>query len=137
MSATDSPPGPDETDKTGETVLVSNDEFLRTLFGSLSSDVAPVVTSFGGNPANVAKSAWQSRRWRDDGNALPHEANNYFNPLRLVNFTAYIPAFANISAFFLRNWSRLITRPLLSVNLSISILFALNSFPRVAPSMSS
>ncbi len=38
MSATDSPPGPDETDKTGETVLVSNDEFLRTLFGSLSSD---------------------------------------------------------------------------------------------------
>lgn len=52
MSATDFPPDPPETDKTGETVVVRNDEFLRTLFVGLSGDIAPVVTSFTGNPAS-------------------------------------------------------------------------------------
>jgi hypothetical protein len=77
MSATDFPPDPPETDKTGETV--SNDEFLRTLFVGLSGDGAPVVTSFAGNPATVSPAAWKSRRWRDGDTALPAEANNYFS----------------------------------------------------------
>jgi len=82
MSATDFPPAPPETDKTGETdsaILVGNDEFLRTLFAGLSGDVAPVVTSFTGNPATVSQGAWKSRRWQDGGNAMPDEANNYFS----------------------------------------------------------
>jgi len=77
MSATDFPPDPPETDKTGETV--GNDEFLRTLFANLSGDVAPVVTSFVGNPATVTQGAWKSRRWRDGDSALPADANNYFS----------------------------------------------------------
>lgn len=77
MSTTDFPPDPPETDKTGETV--SNDEFLRTLFAGLSGDVAPVVTSFKGNPATVSPAGWKSRRWQDGTTALPDEANNYFS----------------------------------------------------------
>ncbi len=76
---TDFAPDSAETDKTEETVAVSNDEFLRTLFAGLSDDIAPVVTSFVGNPASVAPSAWKSRRWRDGDAALPAEANNYFS----------------------------------------------------------
>ena len=83
MSATDFSPDPDETDKTGETdgatIVVGNDEFLRTLFDDLATDVAPVVTSFVGNPASVSPAAWKSQRWRDGDNALPAEANNYFS----------------------------------------------------------
>jgi len=79
MSTTDFPPDPPETNKTGETVVVSNDEFLRTLFPDLSGDVAPVVTSFKGNPATVTQGAWKSRRWQDGATALPAEANNYFS----------------------------------------------------------
>jgi len=79
MSATDFPLDPPETDKTGETVVVENDEFLRTLFVGLNGDVAPVVTSFVGNPATVSPAAWKSRRWRDGDTALPAEANNYFS----------------------------------------------------------
>jgi hypothetical protein len=77
MSTTDFPPDPPETDKTGETV--SNDEFLRTLFASLTDDVAPVVISFAGNPATVSQGAWKSRRWQDGTSALPADANNYFS----------------------------------------------------------
>jgi hypothetical protein len=79
MSTTDFPPDPPETDKTGETVTVGNDEFLRTLFAGLSGDVAPVVTSFKGNPATVTQGAWKSRRWQDGTTALPAEVNNYFS----------------------------------------------------------
>lgn len=76
MSATNFQPGQAETGKTDETV--SNDEFLRTLFAGLTGDIASLVTSFKGNPATVAKGAWQSRRWQDGTTVLPAEANNYF-----------------------------------------------------------
>ncbi len=71
-----------ETDETDKTDLVSNQAFLSTIFGSGQSDVRPVVVSFAGNPANVAKSAWFGRPWA--GNAeidvsLPPNANNYFS----------------------------------------------------------
>ena len=47
------PPSPMETDKTGETDLVGNSEFLRTVFGDELAEARPVVVSFGGNPATV------------------------------------------------------------------------------------
>lgn len=74
-----SPADPMKTDKTGETDLVGNDEFLRTLFDGLAADVAPVVTSFVGNPQNVTSAAWKSRRWQHGEIALPADANNYFS----------------------------------------------------------
>lgn len=79
MGAADFRRGAVETDETGETFAVGNDEFLRALFSNLSGDVAPVVTSFAGNPTKVSAGAWQSRRWRDGENALPANANNYFS----------------------------------------------------------
>ncbi|MCC6972317.1 MAG: hypothetical protein IT434_19045, partial [Phycisphaerales bacterium] len=57
MSATDFPSDLPETDKTGETEVIGNDDFLRTLFSGLTGDVAPVVTSFKGNPATVSQGA--------------------------------------------------------------------------------
>lgn len=79
MGATDLPLDVVQTDETGETVVVSNAEFLHALFSDLSGDAAPVVTSFAGNPTQVSAAAWQSRRWRDGENALPANANNYFS----------------------------------------------------------
>ncbi len=79
MSATDFPSDLPETDKTGETEVIGNDDFLRTLFSGLTGDVAPVVTSFKGNPATVSQGAWKSRRWQDGATSLPAEANNYFS----------------------------------------------------------
>lgn len=79
MGATDLPLGAAQTDETGETVAVGNDEFLRALFSNLSGDAAPVVTSFAGNPTKVPGSAWQSQCWQDGENALPADANNYFS----------------------------------------------------------
>ena len=80
--ATDCSPALVETDKTGETgedPVVSNDEFLRTLFAGLAGDVAPVVISFIGNPASMPAAAWKSRRWQEGESTLPADANNYFS----------------------------------------------------------
>ena len=79
MGATDLPLDVVQTDETGETVVVSNAEFLHALFSDLSGDAAPVVTSFAGNPVKVSAGAWQSRRWRDGEHALSADANNYFS----------------------------------------------------------
>lgn len=75
------PPGPVETDKTGETHKVSNVGFLRAVFGDGLTDLRPVVVFFEGNPASVPRKAWFGRPWQ--GNAmdmdLPASANNYFS----------------------------------------------------------
>lgn len=42
-----------ETDKTGETYLISNGEFLRTVFGDNLADMRPILVSFAGNPTSV------------------------------------------------------------------------------------
>lgn len=76
---TDFPPGPAETDKTGETNAVGNDDFLHAVFGDAVADTRPVVVRFAGNPATVAKSAWFGRPWLDDGGKLPGDANSYFS----------------------------------------------------------
>ena len=70
-----------ETDKTGETYLGSNEEFLSAVFGELS-DARPIVVSFEGNPANVSSKVWFGRPWQgkvDSSDLLPAGANNYFS----------------------------------------------------------
>ena len=71
-----------ETDETGETDLVSNAEFLNTVFGALKDDTRPVVVSFPGNPVTVPKAAWFGCPWQDDDTTLPADSNNYFSLAR-------------------------------------------------------
>lgn len=77
-----SPLSPMETDKTGRTDLVSNGEFLRTVFGDNLADVRPVVVSFAGNPMSVPGKVWFGSPWQgntDFSVNLPNNANNYFS----------------------------------------------------------
>jgi hypothetical protein len=73
------PPNPPETNKTGETYLVGNGEFLQAVFGDDLADARTVVVSFEGNPTSAPKSAWFGRAWQDDETKLPRDANNYFS----------------------------------------------------------
>ena len=57
---------PMETDKTGETDLVSNGEFLRTVFGDNLADMRPILVSFAGNPASVPGKRWFGRQYRSN-----------------------------------------------------------------------
>ena len=71
-----------ETDKTGETDLVSNGEFLRAVFGDDLADVRPVVVSFTGNPTSAPGKVWYGSPWlgsTDMTANLPGDANNYFS----------------------------------------------------------
>ncbi|MDZ4798051.1 MAG: hypothetical protein SGI92_07810, partial [Bryobacteraceae bacterium] len=83
MSApeTDSPPEAVETDITGKTDLVSNEEFLLSVFGELA-DARPVVVSFVGNPASAPAKVWSGRPWQstpEDSTGLVAAVNNYFS----------------------------------------------------------
>lgn len=83
MSTSETVLAPDATltDITGRTDLVSNAEFLRTVFGDLV-DALPVVVSFEGNPATVPSKVWFGRPWLGVPGAtddLPADANNYFS----------------------------------------------------------
>lgn len=72
----------EETDKTGETDLVGNVEFLTCVFGAHLAGARPMVVSFVGNPASVSKSALYGQPWSvavDITTALPGDANNYFS----------------------------------------------------------
>ena len=71
-----------ETDKTGETDLVGNGEFLLAVFGDELADARPVVVSFDGNPASVPAKVWFGRPWQgtpEVSTSLPASANNYFS----------------------------------------------------------
>ncbi|MDD2919317.1 hypothetical protein [Rhodoferax sp.] len=79
-------PDPIETDTTGKTYQVSNDEFMLAVFGGgmadALGDARPVLVSFDGNPANVPARVWAGRPWLRDADlatALPVSANNYFS----------------------------------------------------------
>ncbi len=81
-NATVSTAEPMKTDKTGETDLVSNGEFLRTVFGDDLADVRPVVVSFAGNPTRASGKVWFGSPWLgsvDMAANLPGDANNYFS----------------------------------------------------------
>ena len=47
-----------KTDKTDETGLVGNDEFLQGVFGDDFTHARPVVVSFEGNPLTAPKKVW-------------------------------------------------------------------------------
>ncbi len=64
------------TRETEETDTPTNGQFLRTLFGDGGSEHRPVVVSFHGNPAEVAKSAWFGHPWQG-GEVAESAANNY------------------------------------------------------------
>ena len=62
-SLTNSLIGQKESDKTGETDTVSNDEFMRALFGKPVGEIRPMVVSFAGDPRLVKPSAWDGDAW--------------------------------------------------------------------------
>jgi len=71
-----------KTCKTGETDLVSNDIFLRAVFGQELTEARPVVVSFTGNPTHVPGKAWFGKPWMDSDDpaaTLAADANNYFS----------------------------------------------------------
>ena len=71
-----------ETDKTDETDVITNGEFLIAVFGNDLADVRPVVVSFEGNPSNALSGSWVGTSWRGETGeppALPASANNYFS----------------------------------------------------------
>ncbi len=73
---------PSETGKTGETNTVSNDAFLRGVFGDNLGGVQPVLVSFEGSPSSVSRKAWFGQPWSGDADQngnLPAMANNYFS----------------------------------------------------------
>lgn len=76
------PFNPIETDETGETDLVSNGVFLRTVFGDNLTDMHPILVSFAGNPTSVPGKRWFGSPWLDSTDMtenLPVDANNYFS----------------------------------------------------------
>jgi hypothetical protein len=78
--ATVFPSGPVETDKTGETDSVGNDEFLRAVFGDPWVYARPVAVSFEGNPTNAPRRVWFGQPWtRESSTSLPASANDYFS----------------------------------------------------------
>lgn len=69
-----------KTDKPDNpTVEITNDEFLATVFGDPTSSARPVVVSFAGNPASVAKIKWFGKPWIPGKTPTPTSANNYFS----------------------------------------------------------
>lgn len=77
--ATNRANSPEETDETGKTDTVSNNEFLQALFGRLDSDIRPIVVSFPGNPAAAKRAAWSGQPWRCGNPELLSRNNNYFS----------------------------------------------------------
>lgn len=79
---TDFPFSPLVTYKSDETDLVSNGEFLRTVFGDQLADVCPILVSFSGNPTSVPSKDWFGKPWlcnADMTENLSRKANNYFS----------------------------------------------------------
>lgn len=67
-----------QTDKTEETDIQSNHDFLRGVFGDITDDKKPVLVAVAGNPNTAPKSAWLGREWNPAFPAPPHTNNNYF-----------------------------------------------------------
>lgn len=70
------------TDKTDETGLVSNSDFMIAVFGNDRVGSLPIVISFEGNPTNAPNKVWFGRPWianSDQTFKLPDNNNNYFS----------------------------------------------------------
>jgi hypothetical protein len=81
MSAfeTDSKSDRFKTGESDESVRVTNDEFLHTVFELCPNEARPVVVSFHGNPGKIEKSAWFGRPWTEQNSGLTSNKNNYFS----------------------------------------------------------
>jgi hypothetical protein len=67
-------------EKTGETIEVSNDEFMRATFGDDLSHELPLVVSFQGHPGTGKP--WGGKPWwpgDEEADEIPLDANNYFS----------------------------------------------------------
>ncbi|MGY6278123.1 death domain-containing protein [Methylomonas sp. MgM2] len=75
-----------KTCKTDNTcTLLSNDDFMRGIFGDISGSERPVTVSFSGNPAEVSNAKWFGKPWIAGKTPLPNDRNNY------VSFATYKP----------------------------------------------
>lgn len=79
-------PDPVKTDVSSETYMVSNGDFLLTVFGKAIADALaearPVMVSFNGNPAKAPGRVWAGKPWMGEADlatTLPPNANNYFS----------------------------------------------------------
>ncbi len=71
------------TDESYKTVTVSNKDFLQAIFGNSLNNECPMLVSFKGNPANVAKQKWYGYPWASASTVeLSEDANNYFSLAR-------------------------------------------------------
>jgi hypothetical protein len=68
-----------QTDKTEETYIQSNRDFLMGIFGNISDDKKPVLVCLSGNPQTAPKKEWSGREWNPGAPDLPHTHNNYFS----------------------------------------------------------
>jgi hypothetical protein len=68
-----------ETDKSDKTdsVIISNADFIESVFGEVIGTERPVVVSFAGNPSTVGKGAWFGKPWIADKTLLSGDHNNY------------------------------------------------------------
>ncbi len=78
-SLTNFTPRQSEIDKSDKTIVVSNSDFLRAIFGDDLNSECPMLVSFKGNPAKVDKSKWFGQPWTSKSTELPKNANNYFS----------------------------------------------------------
>jgi hypothetical protein len=75
-----------QTSETGNTCdLLSNDDFMRGIFGDISSSERPITVSFAGNPTEVSNAKWFGKPWIAGKTPLPDDRNNY------VSFAIYKP----------------------------------------------
>lgn len=73
------PHGREETRRTEETDLCTNEDFLRAIFCGSFQDARPVVVSFEGHPGQAPASVWFGHPWSNDNPAGLAEANTYFS----------------------------------------------------------
>ena len=69
----------DESNNTNRLSLVNYQEFMATVFDNAVPGSAPVVVSFAGKPAEVAKSCWLGEPWQGKELKFPAGHNNYFS----------------------------------------------------------
>lgn len=66
-----------KTDKTSKTDAVTNDVFIKAIFGDLTGQSKPVYVSFSGKPG--ANADWTAYPWIANSVNLPEAHNNYFS----------------------------------------------------------
>lgn len=66
-----------QPDKTNETYAISNNEFLKAIYGDLPDSIRGMIVSSKGNPNKKTKGFWNAEPWTAD-KQTPKNHNNYF-----------------------------------------------------------